>query len=593
MKKQKRTKYLKYLAVLMIFLLGTAAAPAQAAENTQSGALQENGQIIFLLDGSYSMSGERWQEALDCVLMVTAMLPTGYQAALAVYNTEMSVAADFEHPMEDAVSGLRDWKQEGYTDPGAALATALEMFDASSSGGKYVILITDGEISLPGEEDTDAASDSYLAASAKAAERGIIVDVLLYETEDIEDRVSDGAALTGGNSFRRTQDRTAEDFGEHYLFERLGLERIMLGISDSPNNLAEVSLQDTYADRVRILLITESSLQDIQISCQSRKISTVQGERFAAITLEHPLEDTVTMQYALSEKGRINAYLIKEYNLSVSTEASYLQETGHQQIQVKVVNPEGKDILEDVDVRNAVNIYIDGEKTPYEIIQGKAFLDWIAESSGEISLEVDFSGLNSRVYCDNAQSRLWLEVPLPAEPVEDEPSYLWLGVVLAVLCGAFVILLCILGRSRKKKNESSGDKETGQSHLNEILRHDFSGKLVVYVLKNPDETDIPPASINLFARESRDPFSFDWVRARCGIGYRLRDADKLTFSGGEDHTLCIRNRGDVTAVRGREILLRDKKYVLNYNDKLFLIFNDGEIEIEIHYKNMKPSERKG
>ena len=116
---------------------------------------------------------------------------------------------------------------------------------------------------------------------------------------------------------------------------------------------------------------------------------------------------------------------------------------------------------------------------------------------------------------------------------------------------------------------------------------------MVYILKTPDEQDIPPASINLFARESSEPFSFDWVRARCGIGYKLRDADKLTFSGGENHALCVRNKGDVTAVRDREILLRDKKYILNYDDKLFLIFNDGEIEIELHYKNMKPSERKG
>lgn len=591
--KRNRKRHFNLAAAFLCFLLITVSVPVQAAENTQNGAPQENRQIVFLMDGSQSMSGERWQEALDYILMVEAMLPTGYQKALAVYNTEMVIAADFESPMEDAISGLRTWKQKGYTDPGTALETAMEMFDTNSSGEKYVILITDGEISLPEEEKTEAASESYLAAVAKAIERGIIVDVLLYETEDIEDRVSEGAALTGGNCFRRTQGRTAESFGENYLFERLGLERIMLGISDSPDNWEEVSLQDTYADRVKILLTTESSLQDIQVSCQSRKISTVQGEHFAAITLEHPLEDTVALQYALSEKGRINAYLVKEYNLSVSAEASYLPETGHQQIQVKVVNSEGKDTLEDVDVRNAVNIYIDGEKVPYEVFQGEAIIDWPAESSGEISLKADFSGLNSRVYCDNAQSRLFLEVPPPAEPVEDRPSYLWLWVVLAVLCGTLVILLCILGRSRKKKNKTSGDKETGAPRLNEILRHDFSGKLVVYILKTPDEQDIPPASINLFARESSEPFSFDWVRARCGIGYKLRDADKLTFSGGENHALCVRNKGDVTAVRDREILLRDKKYILNYDDKLFLIFNDGEIEIELHYKNMKPSERKG
>lgn len=112
-------------------------------------------------------------------------------------------------------------------------------------------------------------------------------------------------------------------------------------------------------------------------------------------------------------------------------------------------------------------------------------------------------------------------------------------------------------------------------------------------MKTPDERDIPPTRINLFAREDRNPFSFEWVRGRCRIDYKLRDADKLIFSGGEDHTLCVRNKGDVTVVRGMEILPREKKCALRYSDKLFLIFNDGEIEVEIHYKNMKPSERKG
>lgn len=144
-----------------------------------------------------------------------------------------------------------------------------------------------------------------------------------------------------------------------------------------------------------------------------------------------------------------------------------------------------------------------------------------------------------------------------------------------------------------KKKENSGDKAAGTPHLNEILKYDFSGELAVYVLKTPDEADIPPAGVNLFAREDREPFSFEWIRSRCRIDYRLRDADKLLFSGGENHTLCVRNKGDVTVVRGSEILLRDKKYALSYNDKLLLIFNDGGIEVEIHYKNRKPSERKG
>lgn len=464
MGKRKRMKQLKYTVVFMLFLLLTAAAPVQAAGYAQSDNPQESGRIIFLLDGSRSMSGERWQEALDCVLMVEAMLPNGYQTALAVYNTEVDVVANFDRPLEDGISILKDQKQRGYTDPGAALEAALEMFEGDLSGGKYVVFITDGEVSLPGAEETEAAFASYQAAAAKAAEQGIIVDVLLYETADIEDRVSDGAALTGGSCFHRTQERTAEDFGESYLFERLGLERIMLRVSDSPDNLTQVSLQDTFAERVRILLTSQNGIQDIQVSCQSRKISTVQGERFAVITLEHPLEDTVDLQYLLAEKGRMTAYLVKEYELSVSAEAFYIPETGCHQIRIRVVNSEGKDILEDPEIRDAVAIYIDGAKTPYEVLQGRAVISRFEESTGEIDLEVDFGGLNSRVYCDNAQISLWLEAP-PEESAEEEMPYFWLCVVIAGVCVTFVVLSYLLIRSRKKKTKLPEMKKQGRPIL--------------------------------------------------------------------------------------------------------------------------------
>lgn len=114
---------------------------------------------------------------------------------------------------------------------------------------------------------------------------------------------------------------------------------------------------------------------------------------------------------------------------------------------------------------------------------------------------------------------------------------------------------------------------------------------MVYLLKDPQERDLPPMSVNLYGRGSKEPFSFQWVKEKCRIELPLKDADKLQFSGGPDHTLCVRNHGEVTLMSGQEILLRNQKYTLHYNEKLLLVFDGGETELEIHYKNMKPSER--
>lgn len=438
----------------MLILLLTTVFPVQAVDNTQSIDSQEKNQIIFLIDGSYSMSGEPWKESLDCIQAIDAMLPSNFQTAMLVYSDGVDISVDFDQFLEDNIAELGDRKQQGYSNPGEALKIALEMFDWNSSDGKYVVLISDGEISMRTAEDTETAITTYCDAVSQAFDRGVVIDLLLYETEGIEDQISDYASMTGGTSYYRTKDSTVEKFAESYLFDRLGLERIMLGLADSSHNLTTVSLQDTYAKFARILLTSESNIQDINVSCQSREIRVVQGENFAVITLDDPMEETVNLEYTLTEKGQMNAYLVKEYSLAVSVEASYMPETGCQEILVRMVNFDGKDILEDQDIREAVSIYIDGEKAPYDVSQGKAVITRPVEASQETILKVDFDGLNSLVYCEGTEIRLWLEVPLP-EPQEENYSlqYIWLWVVVAGICMVFIVLLCMLLHSGKKKNQ--------------------------------------------------------------------------------------------------------------------------------------------
>lgn len=123
-----------------------------------------------------------------------------------------------------------------------------------------------------------------------------------------------------------------------------------------------------------------------------------------------------------------------------------------------------------------------------------------------------------------------------------------------------------------------------------VLGYDFSGQLAVYVLKGEDEEDLPPCRIKLFGSTKKN-MTFDWIKDRCKIRCKLNDADKIRFSGGKGHTLCFKNHGYATIVKGSEILKREKKYALHYGEKILLIFNHGGTEIELHYKNIKPGER--
>lgn len=164
-------------------------------------------------------------------------------------------------------------------------------------------------------------------------------------------------------------------------------------------------------------------------------------------------------------------------------------------------------------------------------------------------------------------------------------------IVTAGMCLAIGLQIRLLVRKRRTEKQV---QKTYTEYVNNYGTSQYapSGLLLVYILKySAGKDDMFPATVNLFIWGSREPFSFAWIKDKCHIDIFLRDADKIWFRGGPEHTLCVKSRGDVAAVCGKKLLLYNVDYLLHYNDKLLLIFNDGEIRLEVHYKEVGYSER--
>ena len=54
--------------------------------------------------------------------------------------------------------------------------------------------------------------------------------------------------------------------------------------------------------------------------------------------------------------------------------------------------------------------------------------------------------------------------------------------------------------------------------------------------------------------------------------------------------LCDRS-DQCTVMRGAEILKKGKGYPVYYNEKITITFYEEDTELELYYKNLKPSER--
>ncbi len=577
---------LKKKCVLIFICIAMAS---HAVTVKAAGEPDNANQIVFVLDGSQSMKGEKWQEAVGVIGTISAMLPSDYKTATIAYNDEIAVCTGFNQSLEEQMTELQSMVPRGYTNTGMALITALEYFDTEVEGSKRIVIITDGEISMKEPSQTQEAVELYEAAVRQAANQNVTIDILMLGTENFEEQISYASETTGGFIYKESEVQSIGKFVEDYLFEQLDMEKTVVGTSAAETAAFQISLQEAGMERVKILVLSESPIKDIQINCQSSDIQEFQADMATVIELERPSESEIDLRCTLSEKGRMSVYLLREYRFRVDMTASYSPETGSHVIKVSIMDANGNAVLNDASLKNGIAIYVDGSKTEYGIEQGSAVFTEQAEESRNIQVRVDFEKLGGIVFSVGEEKTLYIEQP-PVEKEETGNPYVLLYIVIAGVCLVFVLLLLLFLRA-KKKTEKTAKALSGAQPASETPKYDFSGQLVIYMLKNPMGEDMPPVSVNLYLRESRDPFSFAWVSDKCHMDIPLKDADKVQFQGGPGHTLCVKVRGDVTVSCGREILLQNRKHLLHYNEKLLLIFNDGEIEMEVHYKNMKPSER--
>lgn len=568
------------LIVLMagFFLVMSGKTFAKEKQN-----ITESTQIIFLLDASKSMKTDnQWMAAADSVCLVSAVLPEAYETALLVYNTEIVYQEDFGNIGKRTRNALESMELQGYTSPAAALEKAMELFD-DSTAKKRVVFISDGEISMKGEQNTLEAVGQFEDAADNALKQNIKIDMFAISNSGIENKVSYGSQITQGELYVVDSGQTIEEAAEKYLFQTSGIGKIELGESVSSGGSLRVDLQDIYMQNAKIFLVSDEKLKEFHVTGQCGLLNMIQGSRFAVAKLENPLEEQITVDYSMENKGNVRIYLMKEYFMEVNMEKTYTSEEGSFALRVDALNHQDKSVFDVDHLRKGISISIDGKNVPYDIVDGTAVVPYQAAETHNVIVAVDMDFAGSILHYEGETETVELIVPV----IEEKPDYRILYIVLGALFLAVIILFSVYYRGKQKKNVG---ETVDEARRKDKVKYDFSGKLTVYLMTGEREEDIPPCSIKLFGRPL-EGITFNWIKNRCGIGYALADADKVRFMGGRDHSLCFINDGCATVVKESQILQRGQRYSLYYGEKILLIFNNGATEIELHYQNIKPSER--
>ncbi|MNI03442.1 von Willebrand factor type A domain protein [compost metagenome] len=116
----------------------------------------------------------------------------------------------------------------------------------------------------------------------------------------------------------------------------------------------------------------------------------------------------------------------------------------------------------------------------------------------------------------------------------------------------------------------------------------FAGKLEGYFLATASGSEVPVKYWPLTSFPGRKVSLLELFRS-LDVHEPLPEAQHIYFTAGKGGTLIVQNTSRCSLVRNRTPLPKNKKEVLEYNDKLYITFEDGITELELRYKSIKPN----
>ncbi len=572
-------------------------------------------EIVILLDCSKSMEDvDELYRAFDFVKGLSAAALRDCKVGFVAYNDGVCAGLPPGTAYISLMDELEGLEYRRYGNAGAGLDAAVGMF-GKNEAKKRIILISDGEIMMESDGETAESADLFQKAVSTAKDKKIKIDVLaLGDRLEGGNTVYGAAEETGGRLYELAAGEELPQWIKKYLLEEWDVNQSHIGKINGVDGELTVRLPDCLMETAKIVLLGKQQNENLTVNCEAEKIDVRKGEYYTVIELLHPASEEVKIRTSADESMDIDGYLMAEYDFMISVEYAFggmqgekiqetkLQETKQQnaapqedslqeaEIYLTVSDMKGRNLLEGHLGNGRLEIYLNGEKQEYKVVDGRACMKKVYTQDGMAQLEVKFPGGYGSYYGER-ETEVWISVPVIEEEPEEMDWFFWCVIVVFIIAlGAMFYISYRRGRGsghRKKVVDESREtfKQPG------FQRNDFCGKIVVYIIRNKEDIDYPPESINLFARCNREMITLEWILDVCNIPLNLDGAERIVIKPGADKSLVIKNSSKASALMGRELLIKGRSYHLYYHEKITFLFDQDDAEIEIHYKNLKPNER--
>ncbi len=605
-----------FLATGMIILLFTVRQITSAAGENQ-GFNAKEGEVVFLLDTSGSMNTyDKKRLAIDAIRQAAYSLPSNYKAGLVSYNTGIQTIGPVGIGLEQLDAQFAAITYKGYTNAGEGLNQAVGLFSDREKVDRSIVMVTDGEIDMPDKQAKESSRILYSDAIKRAKEDGIKIYIIAVGSElnDPQMHIFAGAEMTDGAIYWQGQSGTLVQIMNRILYDRMNIPKKSVGVTDGNGGSLHVELPSPGAERVRIILTASQGIQNVTGDYAAEEGHITSGQNFAVLEMTRPAVEAVDVHFQTPELTGVEAYMTVEYTAEPVVDISYRREEAevsgageksNGRTKIPLADKHYADLriwLKDIKGKNGnlwntpyyegqeVSFRVNGVSETGKINNGIITYALSIDGVDELSIEID-SGSFTEHY--EITQPAFTKLAPPQDPIP-EPDYRPLWIILGVLAAALILILALWV---KKKNttvvyvaQPPASREPAKKM--ETKTCTYSGKFNIYVVRTADGRDVPPQTYQLFGRNS-GRMTLDQILSSCKIKLGKIGEDDIIIYPGPDHSVIIMDQSErCTVLRGMEILKKGMGYPVFYNEKITITFEDESTEMEVHYKNLKPSERK-
>ena len=602
-----------FLATWMIILLFTVRQITSIAGESH-GFNEKESEVVFLLDTSGSMNTyDKKRLAIDAIRQAAYSLPSNYKAGLVSYNTGIQTIAPVGVGLEQMNVQIEAITYKGYTNAGEGLNQAVGLFSDRENVDRSIVMLTDGEIDMPDQQAKESSRILYSDAMKRAKEAGVKIYIIAVGSElnDPQMHIFAGAEMTDGAIYWQGQSGTLVQIMNRILYERMNIPKKSVGVTDGNGGSLHVELPSPGAEHVRIMLTASQGIQNVTADYAAEEGHITSGQNFTVLDMTRPAVEAVEVHFQTSDLTEVEAYMTVEYTAEPVTEVSYRREASEAgeehngRTKALLADKQYADLkiwLKDIKGKNGnlwntpyyegheVSFRVNGVTETGKISNGIIPYSLSIDGIDELSIEIDPGGFEEHY---EITQPAFIKLAPPQEPIP-EPDYRPLWIILGVLATALILILALWV---KKKNttvvyvaQPPASREPAKKM--ETKTCSYSGKFNIYVVRTADGRDVPPQTYQLFGRNS-GRMTLDQILSACKIKLGKIGEEDIIIYPGPDHSVIIMDQSErCTVLRGMEILKKGMGYPVFYNEKITITFEDESTEMEIHYKNLKPSERK-